>query len=124
MTSRSNSINVGVNMTTGVVNTSHSSFLDKHGNIIGGILIGIWLIIAVIIIISIRKNKNINSKNIKYYYIPSILLFLLSISDIAYYISAKKKKSVNANMIFANIALIPLYLVALILIFIFFTTSR
>jgi len=124
MAGRYNSADSAANMASGVVNVSQGSFLDKHGNIIGGILIGIWLIIAIIIIISVRKNKNINSKDIKYYYIPSILLLLLSISDIAYYISAKKKKSAKANMIFANIALIPLYLVALVIIIFIAMLSR
>jgi hypothetical protein len=124
MSGRYGGVDAAVDITSGAVNVSKGSFLDKHGNIIGSILIGIWLIIAIIIIIRVRKNKNINSKDIKYYYIPSILLFLLSISDIAYYISAKKKKSAKANMIFANIALIPLYLVALVIIIFIATLSR
>jgi hypothetical protein len=102
-------------ITNSTIKGSQSSFLDKHGEIIGWSLITFWLIIALILLIVIYKKKNITKKEKMYYSIGPILLFLLVIIDMIYFFASKSK---NRNMVFANIAMIPLYLLLVICVFI------
>ena len=99
---------------TSTVEGSQSSFFDEHGNILGWCLLTIWFIIGLILLIIIYRKKNITKKQKVYYSIGPILLFLLVITGIIYFFASKSK---NRNMIFANISMIPLYLLLLIICF-------
>lgn len=93
-----------------------SSFMDKYGNLIGWIILSIWIILIIIGFIYIHKSKKIDKKYKKNYYIGPILLSILVVADIIYYIIASHSKSRDRNLIFVNVALIPIYLILAILL--------
>jgi hypothetical protein len=88
-----------------------SSFMDKNGAMIGWIMLSVWILLTINAFIYIYESKKIDKKNKKNYYIGPILLSILIIADIIYYIIASHSKSRDRNLIFVNIALIPIYLV-------------
>lgn len=93
-----------------------SGFLKDYGNYVGGTLSFLWVSLAVYSMYVIYKTDGTKEPNKKYYWVgPGITLLLVLIANI-YYFRAKNRiskinelKSVNST--YANIALIPLYLI-------------
>jgi hypothetical protein len=99
-----------------VTQGASSSFMDKYGSMIGWIILSIWIILTIIGFIYIHKSKKIDKKYKKNYYIGPILLSILVVADIIYYIIASHSKSHDRNLIFVNVALIPIYLILALLL--------
>ena len=104
------------NSTGLVAQGASSSFMDKYGDIIGWIIISIWIVLTIIAFIHIHRSKKIDKKDKFKYYIGPILLSILVVADIIYYIIASHSKSRDRNLIFVNVALIPIYLILAILL--------
>ena len=104
------------NSTSAATKGANSSFMSKYGAIIGWSILSIWIVLTIISFIYIHKSKKIDKKYKKNYYIGPILLSILIIADIIYYIIASYSKSSDRNLIFVNVALIPIYLILALLL--------
>lgn len=112
--------NTGIALAEG----SQSSFMEKNGGILGWIIISIWIIIIIACVVYIHKNKEIKDEEKKSYYIGPILLSILVLIDIIYYIIGTHNKSKNKNLIFINIALIPIYLIIGLLLIVIVLSAK
>ena len=90
---------------------ANSSFMSKYGNVFGWMLLSMWLILTIYAIIYVYKSIKIDKKEKKTYYIGTILFSIFIFADMIYYLIATHYKSTNRNLIFVNIALIPIYLI-------------
>ena len=86
--------------------------IEKHGAYIGLVMSAIWLIVAILGFISIRKGKEIS----KFFYLLPIFLLLLAISNISYFYIEKNNLDVNyVNNYIFHISMIPIYIILIII---------
>lgn len=104
-------------LASGTEAVSSSGFLKDNGNYVGGTLSLLWSGLAIYSAYLIIKMDNIKVPNKKYYWGgPGILILLLLIAN-GYYWTNKNngdeeyKKSVRS--IYANISLVPVYLIVI-----------
>jgi hypothetical protein len=107
---------------TGAQAVATSGFLQNNGNIVGGIFSLLWCSLSIFSFIYINKSKEYTNKT-PYFIVPSITILLVSIANI-YYITKKPnniEEEHSAKSIYANITLIPIYLIiiSVLLMFIF-----
>ncbi len=99
-----------------------SGFLQNNGNIIGGIYTLLWCSLSIFSFIYINNNDEYTNKT-SYFILPSITILLVLIANIYYF--TKKPNNIeeehSAKSIYANITLIPIYLliISIVLLFIF-----
>lgn len=99
-----------------------SGFLQNNGNIIGGIYTLLWCSLSIFSFIYINNNDKYTNKT-SYFILPSITILLVLTANIYYF--TKKPNNIeeehSAKSIYANITLIPIYLliISIVLLFIF-----
>jgi hypothetical protein len=99
-----------------------SGFLQNNGNIIGGIYTLLWCSLSIFSFIYINNNDEYTNKT-SYFILPSITILLVLTANIYYF--TKKPNNIeeehSAKSIYANITLIPIYLliISIVLLFIF-----
>ena len=99
-----------------------SGFLQNNGNIVGGIYSLLWCSLSIFSFLYINNSDEYKNKT-AYFIVPSITILLVSIANI-YYLT-KKTNNIeevhSTKSIYANITLIPIYLliISLLLMFIF-----
>jgi hypothetical protein len=105
-----------------------SGFLKDKGNYVGGTVSVLWTSVAIYSAYSVSKMDNIKVPNKKYHWIGPGIIFLLVLIANGYYFANKNngdeeyKKSVRSN--YANITLIPVYLVVVALVLFLLTKMR
>ena len=111
---------------TGAV--ASSGFLKDNGNYVGGTVSILWTAVAIYLAYSVIKMDKIKVPNKKYHWIgPGAITLLVLIAN-GYYFANKNsgdeeyKKSVRSN--YANITLIPGYLVVVALVLFLITKMR
>lgn len=107
---------------TGAQAVATSGFLQNNGNIVGGIFSLLWCSLSIFSFIYINNSDEYTNKT-AYFIVPSITILLVSIANI-YYLTTKPtniEEVHSSKSIYANITLIPIYLliISLLLMFIF-----
>lgn len=101
-----------------------SGFLENNGNIVGGIYSLLWCSLSIFSFIHINNSDEYTNKT-GYFILPSIIILLVTIANI-YYLTKKPnniEEEHSAKSIYANITLIPIYLL-IISILLMFILSR
>ena len=101
-----------------------SGFLENNGNIVGGIYSLLWCSLSIFSFIHINNSDEYTNKT-GYFILPSIIILLVTIANI-YYLTKKPnniEEEHSAKSIYANITLVPIYLL-IISILLMFILSR
>jgi hypothetical protein len=97
-----------------------SGFLQNNGNIVGGIYSLLWCSLSIFLFIHINNSDEYTNKT-AYFILPSIIILLVSIANI-YYLTTKPnniEEEHSAKSIYANITLVPIYLLIISILLMF-----
>ncbi len=107
---------VASGLASGTESLASSGFLKSYGNYLGGLFSLLWIGLAIYSGLEINKMDSISSPNKKYYWAgPGILILLVLIAN-GYYLTKKSNKDEevkSARSTYANITLVPIYLIVL-----------
>ncbi len=108
---------VASGLASGTEAVASSGFLKSYGNYLGGLFSLLWTGLAVYSGLEINKMDSSSNPNKKYYWAgPSILILLVLIAN-GYYFSKKSNDNqelvASAKSTYANITLVPIYLIVL-----------
>jgi hypothetical protein len=108
---------VASGLASGTESVASSGFLKSYGNYLGGLFSLLWIGLAVYSGLEINKMDSISSPNKKYYWAgPGILILLVLIAN-GYYLTKKSNKDEevvkSVRSTYANITLVPIYLIVL-----------
>ncbi len=108
---------VASGLASGTEAVASSGFLKSYGNYLGGLFSLLWTGLAVYSGLEINKMDSSSNPNKKYYWAgPGILILLVLIAN-GYYLT--KKSNVDEEVVqsvkstYANITLVPIYLIVL-----------
>jgi|LauGreDrversion4_2_1035121.scaffolds.fasta_scaffold110125_2 hypothetical protein len=107
---------VASGLASGTESLASSGFLKSYGNYLGGMFSLLWTGLAVYSGLEINKMDSSSNPNKKYYWAgPGILILLVLIAN-GYYLTKKSNKDEevkSARSTYANITLVPIYLIVL-----------
>jgi len=114
--------NVVSGVASGTEAVATSGFLQNNGNIVGGIFSLLWCTLSIFSFIYINNSDEYTNKT-GYFIVPSIIFLLVLIANIYYFTTKPSsiEEEHSAKSIYANITLIPIYLIVIssVLLFIF-----
>jgi hypothetical protein len=115
--------NAAAGVAGGAANLATSSFLQNNGGVVGGLLSIIWTALTVYVIKETMEMKETDKmfKNKIYVYIGAAIILLGTLINNAYYFKNKRAPK-DKNSTYSNVALIPIYIIVLIVVMVLITT--
>lgn len=117
--------NAAAGVAGGAAELATSSFLQNNGGAVGGLLSIIWTAITIYVIKETMEMKETDSmfKNKIFVYVGAAIILLGTLINNAYYFTNKSEPK-DKNSTYSNVALIPIYIIVLIVVIVLITTFK
>jgi len=118
-------LNAAAGMAGRTAELATGSFLQNNGGMVGGLLSIIWTALTIYVITEtmVMKETNQMFKNKMFIYVGAVIVLLGTLINNIHFIT-NKNESKDKNSTYANVALIPIYIIILVLAIVMITTFK
>ncbi len=117
--------NAAAGIAGGAAELATSSFLENYGGMVGGLFSIIWTALTIYVIKETMEMKQDDKmfKNKMFIFIGAAVILLGTLINNAYFLT-NKSATKDKNSTYSNVALIPIYIIVLIVVIVLITTFK